>query len=139
MIDTQLFSLFLIASLTLLLTPGPAILYIVSRSIQQGKKAGIASVLGIAMGTVIHILAATLGISLIIMQSAILFNAIKLAGAAYLIYLGIKTFRQKGTINFEEIKESNSSLRKVFIDGIIVNTFNPKTALFFPGFSCLNS
>ncbi len=134
MIDPQLFTLFIIAAIILLLTPGPAVLYITSRSIEQGKHAGFASVLGISVGTLFHILATTCGLSILVMQSPILFNTIKIIGAGYLIYLGIKTYSQKQLFNFDSVESSQANLKKIFIDGIIVNTFNPKAILFFLAF-----
>ncbi len=134
MIDIQLFFLFLIASLILLLTPGPSVLYILSRSIEQGKKAGFISILGIGVGNIIHVIAATLGLSLIIMKSIFLFNVIKAIGAAYLVYLGIKAFRQKTDFNFGNTNLDEVNLKNIFIDGVIVNVFNPKTAMFFLAF-----
>lgn len=134
MIDPQLFSLFLLASIALLLTPGPAVLYITSRSIEQGRQSGFASVLGISVGTLFHIAATTCGLSLIVMKSPFLFNAIKIIGAAYLVYLGIKTYRQNQLFNFDNLEVSKPDLKKVFIDGIIVNTFNPKAIIFFLAF-----
>ena len=134
MIDPQLFTLFLIATIILLLTPGPAVLYITSRSIEQGRQAGFASVLGISVGTLFHILATTCGVSLIVMNSSILFNAIKIIGAAYLIYLGFKTYQQDQLFNFDDLEATKPDLKKVFVDGIIVNTFNPKAIIFFIAF-----
>jgi len=134
MIDPHLFTLFLIATILLLLTPGPAVLYITSRSIEQGKQAGFASVFGIAIGTLFHITATTCGLALIVKNSPILFNAIKFIGAAYLVYLGIKTYQQKQLFNFDNLEAITPDLKKVFIDGIIVNTFNPKAIIFFLAF-----
>lgn len=134
MVDPQLFILFLLASLVLLLTPGPAVLYIMSKSIEQGKKAGLVSVLGIGVGNLVHVTAAAFGFSLIIMKSIVLFTAIKIIGAGYLIYLGIKAIRQKSGFNFEQVEKTELNVKKTFIDGIIVNVFNPKTALFFLAF-----
>ena len=134
MIDPQLYTLFLISAIILLLTPGPAVLYITSRSIEQGKQAGFASVLGISIGTLFHILATTCGLSLLVMQSPILFNTIKIIGAGYLVYLGIKTYLQKQLFNFDDLESRQTNLKKVFIDGIIVNTFNPKAIIFFLAF-----
>src|SRR5205823_7870374 len=82
---------FLLASLILLLTPGPAVLYIVARSVDQGRRAGLASVLGVELGNGVHVLAATLGLSAILLTSALAFSVVKYAGAAYLIYYGIRT------------------------------------------------
>jgi len=125
--------LFFVAALTLLIIPGPAVLYIVNRSIDQGRMAGIISTLGIGVGTLFHIIAASLGLSAILISSILAFNIVKYAGAAYLVYLGIQKFISK-----EEIELSNNrksvKLSKVFYQGIIVNVLNPKTALFFFAF-----
>ena len=134
MIDPHLFGLFLIATLILLLTPGPAVLYITSRSIEQGQQAGIASACGISIGTIFHILATTFGLSILIMKSVFLFNAIKIIGAGYLVYLGIKTYQQKQLFNFDALGSVKPDLKKAFLDGIIVNTFNPKAIIFFLAF-----
>jgi threonine/homoserine/homoserine lactone efflux protein len=134
MIDFQLFSLFIITSMVLLFSPGPAVLYVISKSIEHGPKAGIASVLGIGIGNLVHVIAAALGLSVIIMQSITLFTIVKIIGAFYLIFLGIKSFRQKQTLNFDNVEKTKSNLKKTFIDGIIVNVFNPKAAMFFIAF-----
>src|SRR5215211_1571589 len=88
-------SLFLTATLVLLLTPGPAVLYVVTRSVDQGRKAGLVSVLGIQSGTLFHVLGAALGLSAILLSSALAFDVVKYLGAAYLIYLGIKKLRSR--------------------------------------------
>jgi len=134
MIDPQLFTLFLLATIFLLLTPGPAVLYITSRSIEQGKQAGFASVFGIAIGNLFHVIATTCGLALIVQNSPMLLNIIKFIGAAYLVYLGIKTYQQNQLFNFDSLEATTPNLKKVFIDGIIVNTFNPKAIIFFLAF-----
>src|SRR5258708_39071315 len=83
----------MLASLILLLTPGPAVLYIIARSVNQGRRGGLASVLGVELGNSVHVLAATLGLSAILLTSALAFSIVSYAGAAYLIYLGIRTLR----------------------------------------------
>src|SRR3712207_6261936 len=90
--DPKLWGLFLIASLVLLLTPGPAVLYIVARSLQHGRVAGMVSVVGIHAGTIIHIAAAAIGLSALVASSAVAFAVVKYLGAAYLIWMGIRTF-----------------------------------------------
>ena len=124
---------FLGASLVLLVTPGPAVFYIVARSIDQGKLAGIVSTLGVAAGSCVHIVAAALGISALIASSAVAFNVIKLIGAAYLIYLGVRKFLVPDPVETNIIVERRR-LREIFVQGVIVNVFNPKTALFFLAF-----
>src|SRR5574339_16673 len=95
MLEWDMFRIFLIASLALLLVPGPAVLYIVARSIAQGRKAGIVSVLGIAVGGTVHVTAAALGLSALLMSSVLAFTVVKYLGAAYLIYLGVRTLLTK--------------------------------------------
>lgn len=133
MIDFASYSVFLLAALTLLVIPGPAVLYITARSIEQGRMAGIVSTLGIGVGGFIHVAAAALGISALLMSSALAFMVVKYLGAAYLIYLGISTLLSKTKTEVEtEFKQE--SLRKIFTQGIVVNVLNPKTALFFFAF-----
>jgi len=127
------FETFIITGIILNITPGTDTMYILSRSISQGKKAGILSALGIATGAVFHILFATLGLSIIIAKSAIVFNAVKLLGAIYLIFLGIKTLVNKTTPNFE-LSSNTMNYQKIFISGIMTNILNPKVALFFMAF-----
>lgn len=129
---TQLY-LFVVASLILLLTPGPAVLYIVARSINQGRIAGIISVLGIEFGALFHIAAATLGISALLLSSALAFSIVKYLGAAYLIYLGVYKLLSREETQHNEIV-ARESLKKIFWQGVIVNVLNPKTALFFFAF-----
>lgn len=126
------FAIFLIAAIVLLVTPGPAVLYIVTRSLAEGRKSGIASTLGVAAGSMIHILAAALGVSALLLSSAMAFNLVKYAGAAYLIYLGI--CRLLGREGEERPAQRRGDLRSVFWQGVWVNLLNPKTALFFFAF-----
>jgi threonine/homoserine/homoserine lactone efflux protein len=125
--------LFVIASLALAITPGPAVLYIVTRSITQGRTAGIVSCLGITTGGLVHVLAAALGLSAALATSAMAFNVVKYAGAAYLLWLGIRTLVTRREAAVVEQAEAHSLLR-VFRDGVVVNVLNPKTALFFLAF-----
>lgn len=125
------FSIFLLAALALAITPGPDTLYVAARSIGQGRSAGIISVLGICVGLLVHILAATIGLSALLMSSATVYSFVKTAGAAYLIYLGIRMLFSGKTA----LKTLNhSSLRQVFSQGILSSTLNPKLALFFLAF-----
>ena len=127
------YALFCIAALALLVVPGPAVLYIVTRSIHQGKRAGLVSVLGIHLGTLVHITAATAGLSALLVSSADAFRAVKLAGAAYLIGLGLWTLFSKSP-DAEVALGEERRLRRVFAQGVVVNVLNPKTALFFLAF-----
>jgi threonine/homoserine/homoserine lactone efflux protein len=126
--------LFAVAALALLLIPGPAVLYIVSRSLEQGRLAGLVSNLGIHAGTMVHVVAASLGLSALLMTSALAFAAVKYLGAAYLIWLGLRRI-----LGPEATPDaSRSAVRRDYLqlvrDGFIVNLFNPKTALFFLAF-----
>jgi len=129
--------LFLCAAVVLLAIPGPAVLYIVSRSIGQGRSAGLVSALGIGVGTLVHVAAAAAGLSALLMSSAMAFGAVKYLGAAYLIYLGVqKLRRQELTEASPEVGQTKGShvFGRVFGQGIIVNVLNPKAALFFFAF-----
>ena len=133
MLDTTKLSIFLLAALALLLAPGPAVLYIVTRSVSQGRSAGLASVLGIAAASLVHIAAAALGLSAILLSSALAFNVVKYLGAGYLIFLGMRKLfgRDNGQVG-QAIR--TESLRRIFWQGFVVNLLNPKTALFFFAF-----
>lgn len=122
------------AALLLLLIPGPAVLYIVARGASQGRRAGLVSVAGIHVGTLVHIGAAVLGLSALIVASATAFTAIKLAGAAYLIYLGVTALLRRGSRNGLRPEEPLQSEQRIFVDGIVLNILNPKTAVFFLAF-----
>jgi threonine/homoserine/homoserine lactone efflux protein len=126
--------LFFIASLLLNLTPGNDMMYVASRSISQGVKAGIVSAIGIFFGCFVHIIAAVLGLSLIIARSAYLFSIIKFAGAAYLIYLGIKALLIKPNVSIDAKNVVKVDQWKLFKQGIITNALNPKVAIFFLSF-----
>ena len=125
--------LFLMGTVALLLTPGPAVLYIVGRTVGQGRPAGLVSALGIFVGTLIHVAAATLGLSALLLSSAHAFRAVQLLGAAYLVFLGIRTLSQEDEGDTEAAAESDG-LTRVFGQGVLVNILNPKTALFFLAF-----
>lgn len=126
-------ALFLLVGLGILLLPGPAVLYVVTRSAAQGRRAGFASVLGIEAATCVHILAATLGLSAILLTSALAFNIVKYLGAAYLIFLGLRTLLSKQQQQ-HILVEPARSLSQLFGQGFLVNLLNPKTALFFYAF-----
>jgi threonine/homoserine/homoserine lactone efflux protein len=131
--DAPAVGLFVVAALALLLVPGPAVLYVVARSIHEGRRAGLASVVGIHVGTLVHIAAATLGLSALIASSAAAFTAVKIAGAIYLVGLGLWTlFSRRAEPELALGGERN--LRRAFAHGIVVNVLNPKTALFFLAF-----
>jgi len=134
MFNFQHLYLFFIASLLLNLTPGNDMLYVASRSVSQGTKAGIASAAGIFVGCFVHIMAATLGLSIIISKSAYLFQLIKYVGAGYLIYLGIRSLISKPAAKTEDEKPAKANYWKLFKQGIVTNALNPKVAIFFLSF-----
>ncbi|MGH3134798.1 MAG: LysE family translocator [Gaiellaceae bacterium] len=131
--DAPNLALFAVAALALLVVPGPAVVYVVARSIHQGRGAGLASVLGIHVGTLVHIAAATAGLSALIVSSAVAFTAVKIAGAAYLVGLGLWTLLSRRA-EPELALGGDANLRRAFAQGIVVNVLNPKTALFFLAF-----
>jgi threonine/homoserine/homoserine lactone efflux protein len=131
--DGPAVGVFVVAALALLVVPGPAVLYIVARSINHGRRAGLASVLGIHVGTLVHIAAATLGLSALVASSAIAFTAVKVAGAVYLVGLGLWTLLSR-TAEPDVALGGERNLRRAFAQGIVVNVLNPKTALFFLAF-----
>jgi threonine/homoserine/homoserine lactone efflux protein len=125
---------FAIAGFVLLLVPGPAVLYIVGRSVAQGRLAGVVSVLGITTGTLVHVTAAVVGLSALITSSVLAFSVVKYAGAAYLVYIGIRRLMSRGDSPTEVVSPPRRSLRRLYVDGFVVNLLNPKTALFFLAF-----
>ena len=124
--------LFALTSIALLLIPGPAVLYVVTQSAEQGRSAGLASVAGIHVGTFVHIVAAAVGLSAVILASAVAFSVVKFAGAAYLVYLGVRKLLEREAK--DETEPRRAPLRSVFARGAVVNVLNPKTALFFVAF-----
>lgn len=126
-------ALFAAATLALLVVPGPSVLYIVTRGITQGRMAALVSVLGIHVGTTVHVAAAAFGVSALLMRSVVAFNVVKYAGAAYLIVLGIRRLLETSDPLADEI-DVERSLMRIFSQGIVVNVLNPKTALFFFAF-----
>ena len=124
--------LFSLAALALLAVPGPAVLYIVVQSAEQGRRVGLASVAGVHLGTLAHVFAAVVGLSALILASEIAFNIVKYAGAAYLVVLGLRKLldREKDAA----LRRPQEPLREAFIRGAVVNLLNPKTALFFLAF-----
>jgi len=131
--DSHSVALFVVAALALLLVPGPAVLYVVTRSIHEGRRAGIASVVGIHVGTLVHIAAATLGLSALIVSSAVAFTAVKVAGALYLVGLGLWTLISRRAEKDVPLG-GERNLRRAFAQGVVVNVLNPKAALFFLAF-----
>jgi threonine/homoserine/homoserine lactone efflux protein len=129
----EVLAAFAIASLALLVVPGPSVLYIVTRSMDQGRAAGLISVLGIHTGSIVHVAAAALGLSAILASSALTYGVVKYVGAAYLIWLGIRTLRDRGEER-PRVLGREHSLARIYAQGVVVNVLNPKTALFFLAF-----
>jgi threonine/homoserine/homoserine lactone efflux protein len=129
--DSTSMWLFGLAALMLLAIPGPAVLYVVFQSAEQGRRVGLASVAGVHLGTLLHVAAACAGLSALIVASSVAFSAVKFAGAAYLVYLGIRKLFERDATRLARQREP---LRRAFVRGAIVNALNPKTALFFLAF-----
>jgi len=127
-------ALFVGAALALLVTPGPAVLYIVTRSVDRGRRAGLVSVLGICTGTLVHVAAAALGLSALLVSSALAFNVVRWLGAVYLIVLGVRTLLDRDGVSVDVANQGPDDLHSVFRQGVIVNVLNPHTALFFFAF-----
>ncbi len=117
----------------LIITPGPDLIYVLTKGISCGKKAALTSAVGVTLGILVHTVFAALGLSLILQTSALAFTLVKIIGAGYLIYLGAKMLKNNGP-QFDLEEESEIPLRKVFLQGLISNTLNPKVALFFMAF-----
>ena len=131
MFGTQNLSVFLVAAISLNLLPGADTLYIIARSIAQGRKAGVVSVLGINTGLFLHTTAAALGLSAILATSAMAFTIVKWIGAVYLIYLGIQMFINDSSSKDIKVIAEAKSLWTIYYQGILTNILNPKVALFF--------
>ena len=127
------FPLFLAAALVIAAIPGPGIFYVAARTLSGGRKAGIASTFGTALGGLVHVIAGALGVSAIILASAELFTALKFAGALYLVWLGIRTFRE-GRLAMMPEGVSPVGAARAFREGVVVEALNPKTAAFFLAF-----
>jgi threonine/homoserine/homoserine lactone efflux protein len=132
--EPQTLALFALASLALIAVPGPSVLYIVTRSVSQGRRAGLVSVLGIEAGALVHVSAAALGVSALVASSATAFTVLKYAGAAYLVYLGIRKLRERLTEPAPDSQTDRRTDRRLFWEGALVNALNPKTATFFVAF-----
>jgi threonine/homoserine/homoserine lactone efflux protein len=125
-------AVFSLAAVALAVVPGPAVTYIVTQSVDKGRRAGLVSALGVASGGLVHVAAATIGLSALIASSAAAFTVVKLAGAAYLIVIGIRRIRSREEEQAPQIPPA--PLQKVYVQGLVVNILNPKTALFFLAF-----
>jgi threonine/homoserine/homoserine lactone efflux protein len=133
MLEWSTLGVFVAAAVALLLTPGPAVMYIVTRSVAQGRAAGLVSVLGICTGTLFHVAAATLGLSALLVSSAVAFSIVRYVGALYLIVLGVQTIVRRDA-STGEAGVVRAGLRRVYMQGVIVNVLNPHTAVFFFAF-----
>jgi threonine/homoserine/homoserine lactone efflux protein len=132
--STNSILLFMAAALALNLSPGPSILYILSRSVGQGREAGLVSVLGLATATLIHAVAMALGLSTLLLYSPLAFAVVKYLGAAYLIYLGVSALPSRGAFHAATTRAAPLSLGAVYRQGVVTDLLNPKVALFFISF-----
>ncbi|MFA2820540.1 LysE family translocator [Bacillus wiedmannii] len=127
------YEVFLLTGILLNLIPGADTMYIVGRSISQGKKAGVYSVFGIITGSLVHTLLVAFGLSIILTKSIVLFNTIKVIGVIYLVYLGIKMILDKTNVAFQA-SSNKLNIRKIYIQGLLTSLTNPKVSLFFIAF-----
>jgi threonine/homoserine/homoserine lactone efflux protein len=136
--DASTFLLFAAASLAFLAIPGPSVFYIVTRSLAQGRRAGITSMMGVQVGGLVHVAAAAVGVSALIASSAEAFTVVKYAGAAYLIFLGVRKLLAGAGAGADDDADpeprGQAPLNRLFWHGVVVNVLNPKTALFFLAF-----
>ncbi len=132
--DASTLALFAAAALALIVIPGPAVLYIVAQGIDRGRLAGVVSALGVATGGLLHVLAAAVGISSLVVSSATAFSIVKYAGAAYLIVLGLRRLLGPDDDPGEPTGRPARTLGRTYRQGVVVNALNPKTALFFLAF-----
>lgn len=136
--DISQFALFLAAAIVLAITPGPGIFYVAARTLAGGRAEGVASSLGTGVGGLVHVIAGSLGVSAVILASAELFTVLKLVGAAYLVWLGYRTFRAAGRDSLPALSDPvdapSVGSRRAFREGVLVEALNPKTAAFFLAF-----
>lgn len=133
MIEPTEFILFVGVSWALIIAPGPDMLYVITRGVTQGRRAGMLSALGVICGILVHTTAAAFGLTLILQTSAFAFLIVKYLGAIYLVYLGIKAWRDKSSFNLQS-SAASTSFSKVFWQGVLSNVLNPKIAIFFLAF-----
>ena len=135
MLALSTIGLFCAAALVLIVVPGPAVTYIVTQSVDKGRKAGLVSALGVALGGLVHVAAATAGLSALLASSASAFTVVKLVGAAYLIALGVWRLSGRGREDGAgDVQPMPVESRRLLLHGVVVNVLNPKTALFFLAF-----
>jgi threonine/homoserine/homoserine lactone efflux protein len=132
--DPATWALFAAASLALYLSPGPDMIYIASRSIGQGTRAGMWSALGVSTGVLVHTLLAAFGLTALLAVSPVAYLVIKWLGVAYLVYLGVRTLRSKDDVLIDAANGHRRSTRRLFVQGALTNILNPKIALFFLAF-----
>ena len=122
-----------LASLALVVIPGPAVIYILTRSVSQGRRAGLVSAVGVNLGSTVHVFAAVAGLTVLLASSAAAYTAVKWAGVIYLAWIGIRTLLSDDAVFAEDATEP-TALRRIFIQGVLVNVLNPKVAIFFLAF-----
>jgi threonine/homoserine/homoserine lactone efflux protein len=127
------YAVFVATCLALLAIPGPAVLYVVSRSVDQGRSAGLASVAGICTGTIVHVTLATVGLSSLVLASKLAFDAVRYVGAAYLVYLGVRRLLSRHVDAGPETRAPRT-VRDLYTQGLVVNLLNPKTIVFIFAF-----
>jgi threonine/homoserine/homoserine lactone efflux protein len=133
--DASTYALFVAAALALLLVPGPAVVYVVARSVSGGRLTGLVSVLGIELGTLLHVVFAAAGLSAIVASSVVAFSVVKWLGAAYLVWIGLKQIFGRGEDDEEtELAEGGENRLRIFYQSVLVQVLNPKVALFFLAF-----
>jgi threonine/homoserine/homoserine lactone efflux protein len=133
MIDPQSYLLFIAAAVLLVLAPGPDMLYMLTRTIAQGRKAGVLAAVGINAGAYVHVIAAVLGLSAILATSSVAFTVVKWLGAAYLVWIGIQAIRS-GPLNLETGESIHLNGKAIFWQGFLSDVLNPKVAIFFLAF-----
>src|SRR5215510_5220062 len=132
MADIQTFLIFLATALLVAITPGPGIFYVAARTLAGGRTEGLASSVGLGLGGLVHVTAGAVGISALVMASAEAFTMLKIAGAVYLVWLGLKTWREARIVESSQVNATGA--HRAFRDGIMVEALNPKTAAFFLAF-----
>jgi threonine/homoserine/homoserine lactone efflux protein len=129
--DSSTLLLFATSAAALVLIPGPNLIYIVTRSVEAGRRAGLASMLGVETGTIVHVAAAAFGVSALLASSAVAFEVVRYAGVAYLVYLGVRALRSKEA---PAGAAAAGGVRRTYAEGVLVNVLNPKVSLFFVAF-----
>ena len=133
MIEPAKFALFITVSWALILAPGPDMLYVITRGMTHGRRAGMLSAMGVVCGILVHTIAAALGLTVIFQTSALAFLIVKYVGAVYLVYLGIKAWRDKSAIGLQ-VSSPPANSQQLFWQGVLSNVLNPKIAIFFLAF-----